>query len=41
MTALMQQAASVPWWGIIVPATIFIIAFAVTWLLYRHFAGQR
>ena len=31
----------IPWWGIIVPAAIFIIAFVVTWLLYRHFAARQ
>lgn len=41
MIALLQQASGVPWWGIIIPATIFVIAFVVTWLLYRHFSGQR
>jgi len=27
-------------WGIAVPATIFVIAFAVTWFLYRHFKAK-
>lgn len=27
-------------WGIAVPATIFMIAFGVTWLLYRQFSGK-
>lgn len=27
-------------WGVAVPATIFAIAFVVTWLLYRHFTAD-
>lgn len=27
-------------WGYIVPGLIFAIAFAVTWALYRRFAGR-
>jgi len=27
-------------WGIAVPATIFVIAFAVTWFLYRQFSAK-
>ena len=25
-------------WGNVIPAVVFVIAFGVTWLLYRHFA---
>jgi hypothetical protein len=28
-------------WGIIVPGAIFAVSFAVTWALYRRFAGPR
>jgi len=28
-------------WTWIVPITLFGIAVAATWLLYRHFAGQK
>jgi lipopolysaccharide export LptBFGC system permease protein LptF len=28
-------------WGYVVPGLIFAVAFAVTWALYRRFAGQR
>ncbi len=41
MIALIQQTSPIPWMGIIVPAIIFLIAFGVTWLLYRHFARQK
>lgn len=37
---LLQQVAersTSSWWGIVVPALIFAIAFSVTLLLYRHF----
>jgi len=27
--------------GIVVPALVFIISFATTYLLYRHFAGKQ
>ena len=27
-------------WGVVVPATIFLIAFLSTWLLYRHFTAK-
>ncbi len=27
--------------GIVVPAVVFIISFAATYLLYRHFAGKK
>lgn len=40
---LLQQAAQraeSPWWGILVPALIFIIAFGVTLMLYRHFSKE-
>ena len=40
---LVQQAAeraTSPLWGILVPALIFIIAFAVTLMLYRHFSKE-
>ena len=32
------ERASSSWWGIVVPALIFGIAFSVTLLLYRHFS---
>ena len=38
---LLQQVAeraTSSWWGIVVPALIFIIAFSATLLLYRHFS---
>ena len=42
MTVLLLQQvaerAESPWWGIVVPALIFAIAFSVTLLLYRHFS---
>ena len=28
-------------WGVVVPGLIFGIAFAVTWALYRRFAGRK
>ncbi len=27
-------------WGYVVPGVIFAVAFAVTWALYRRFAGR-
>lgn len=27
--------------GIVVPAVVFIISFATTYFLYRHFAGKQ
>lgn len=41
---LLQEAAQrpdSPWWGILVPALIFIIAFGVTLMLYRHFSKEQ
>lgn len=38
MILALQSAAVSPFWGIGVPAFIFIVAFVVTWLLYRHFS---
>ncbi len=38
---LLQQVAersTSSWWGIVVPAVIFLIAFSATLMLYRHFA---
>ena len=38
---LLQQAAERsenPWLGIVVPALIFLVAFGVTLMLYRHFS---
>ncbi len=29
-----------PLWSVVVPALLFVVAFAATWLLYRHFAGK-
>ena len=29
-----------PIWSYVVPAALFAIAFAATFLLYRHFAGR-
>ena len=40
---LLQQAAERSdniWLGIVVPALIFIIAFGVTLMLYRHFSKE-
>jgi hypothetical protein len=39
---LLQTAerAAVSLWGVVIPATIFVISFVVTWYLYRHFAKQ-
>ena len=40
---LVQQAAERAdnaWLGIVVPALIFIVAFAVTLMLYRHFSKE-
>ena len=41
MVMLLQVAerTTSSWWGIVVPALVFIIAFGVTLLLYRHFSG--
>lgn len=30
-----------PLWGYVVPGIIFAFAFAVTWALYRRFAGTK
>jgi hypothetical protein len=30
----------ISFWGIVIPALVFIISFVITWLLYRHFARQ-
>jgi len=41
MYALLQEAANtpgIPWMGILIPASIFLIAFIITLMLYRHFA---
>lgn len=27
-------------WGIIIPAFVFLVSFVTTWMLYRHFANQ-
>lgn len=27
--------------GIVIPAVVFIFSFATTWLLYRHFAKKK
>jgi len=40
MLPALQSAATSPFWGIGVPAFIFLVAFGVTWLLYRHFSSQ-
>lgn len=37
-TGIMEGISIV--WGIAVPATIFVIAFAVTWFLYRQFSAK-
>ena len=29
-----------PLWGVIIPASIFLVAFVATLLLYRHFSKQ-
>lgn len=29
-----------PLWSVVVPFLLFLVAFAATWLLYRHFAGK-
>ncbi len=40
--SLLMQAASpqITWVGVVIPGAIFIVAFAVTWLLYKHFTKQ-
>ena len=40
MLLTFQSVPFSPIWGIGVPAFIFIVAFVVTWLLYRHFSRQ-
>ena len=43
ITLLAQQAPARSeniWLGIVVPAMIFLIAFGVTLLLYRHFSKE-
>ena len=40
MTLVMQTATANLIWGVGVPALIFLIAFVVTWLLYRHFSER-
>ena len=30
-----------PLWSVVVPALLFLLAVAATFLLYRHFAGKR
>ncbi len=27
-------------WSVVVPAALFAVAFAATWMLYRHFAKR-
>lgn len=39
IASALQQSASLLW-GILVPALIFVIAFVVTLLLYRHFSRE-
>ncbi len=42
--ALLQEAVprgDINVWGILIPSAIFIVAFGMTWLLYRHFAKQQ
>lgn len=29
-----------PLWSVVVPAVLFLVAAAATWLLYRHFARK-
>lgn len=29
-----------PLWSIVVPALLFALAFAATWMLYRHFSRK-
>ena len=40
MILLLMQAVRIgsPSLGIIIPSLIFIIAFVVTWILYKHFS---
>jgi len=38
---VLQQADFSFLWGIGIPAFIFLVAFAVTWFLYRHFASKK
>ena len=40
--ALLQQVPvkEFSWIGIIIPGVLFLISFAVTYLLYRHFSKQ-
>lgn len=41
LSLLMQAAApQITWVGVVIPGAIFIVAFAVTWLLYKHFTKQ-
>ena len=37
---LFQSGSASILWGILVPALIFVVAFAITWKLYRHFSGR-
>ncbi len=39
IASALQQSTNLLW-GILVPALIFVIAFVVTLLLYRHFSRQ-
>lgn len=40
MILLLLQTVRIgsPFLGIIIPSLIFIIAFVVTWILYKHFS---
>ena len=40
MIAFLQQADFNVLWGIIVPASVLLIAVGVTWKLYKHFSGK-
>ena len=41
LSLLMQATApQITWVGVVIPGAIFIVAFAVTWLLYKHFTKQ-
>lgn len=41
LSLLMQAAApQITWVGVAIPGAIFLVAFCLTWLLYRHFTKQ-
>ena len=40
LTAQQIHRVGLPVWGIVLPALVFILSFAVTYFLYRHFAKE-